>query len=113
MRCLLRSSLALPDPVRGRVGSDGGARGERQPVGGDGLVLPVPAGGAHSASTPCSLVRIRITRSTGAIQILPSPIFPVRAAPAMVSATFSASAVSQRTSTFTLGRRSTVYSAPR
>src|SRR6185503_241930 len=65
------------------------------------------------ASSPSSPVRIRITRSIGTAQILPSPIFPVRALSAMSSRTLSTAAVSTRTSIITFGTNSTLYSLPR
>src|SRR5574343_47167 len=56
---------------------------------------------------------MRTTRSTEVTKILPSPILPVRAALTMASTQRSTSSVLTTTSTFTLGRKSTTYSAPR
>eukprot|EP01034_Spumella_vulgaris_P011292 gene11292-14360_t len=56
---------------------------------------------------------MRTTRSTVVMKILPSPILPVRAALTMASTQRSASSSFTTTSTFTLGRKSTTYSAPR
>ena len=64
-------------------------------------------------SGPVSPVRIRVTLSTAVTQILPSPIFPVRAALAMASTTSSAISAAVSTSILTLGTYSTLYSAPR
>ena len=47
------------------------------------------------------------------MKILPSPIRPVRAAFMIASTARSTTASSQTTSIFTLGRKSTTYSAPR
>ena len=66
-----------------------------------------------TASGPVSPVRMRITCSTSRTKILPSPILPVRAALMIASTTCSAIASSTTTSIFTLGRKSTTYSAPR
>jgi hypothetical protein len=49
----------------------------------------------------------------GVTKILPSPILPVLAALTMASMQRSTSASLTTTSTFTLGRKSTTYSAPR
>src|SRR5690606_1697777 len=68
---------------------------------------------AHRASASLSPVRMRTTRSTSVIQILPSPSLPVRAAAAMTSAMRPASIASTSTSTRTFGTKSIVYSAPR
>ena len=65
------------------------------------------------ASSPCSPVRTRSTASSGAFQILPSPIFPVRAVSAMRSLTASCCPDSTMTSMRTLGTKSIVYSEPR
>lgn len=43
--------------------------------------------GAQTAASFSSPVRMRITRSTSATKILPSPILPVRAAPMIASMT--------------------------
>jgi len=56
---------------------------------------------------------MRTTRSTVVMKILPSPILPVRAAFTIASTQRSTSASFTTTSTFTLGRKSTTYSAPR
>src|SRR5262249_54150886 len=74
---------------------------------------PDPVRHAYSASGPVSPVRTRTTVSTGTDQTLPSPILPVWAALTMTSTMSSASSPSTRTSTRSLGTRSTLYSAPR
>src|SRR5688572_31090308 len=56
---------------------------------------------------------MRSASSTSMTKILPSPIRPVRAALAIASTTRSARPSSTTTSNFTLGRKSTTYSAPR
>ena len=56
---------------------------------------------------------MRIVCSTGSTKILPSPILPVRAAFMMASTASSTISSGTTTSTFTLGRKSTTYSAPR
>src|SRR6516225_12242465 len=68
---------------------------------------------AQRASLPVSPVRMRTTCSSGETKIFPSPIFPVRAERSMASMTWSTSASSTAASIFTLGRKSTTYSAPR
>src|SRR5581483_7720014 len=70
-------------------------------------------GHRQSASGPISPVRIRTTCSTGATQIFPSPILPVRAALVIASTMPSTRSSSASTSTLTLGTKSTWYSAPR
>src|SRR6185312_5181248 len=65
------------------------------------------------ASSPRSPVRIRITSSTEEMKIFPSPIRPVRAELTIASTARSTILSSQTTSIFTLGRKSTTYSAPR
>src|SRR5512143_3915006 len=47
------------------------------------------------------------------MKILPSPILPVRAEPSMASTARSAMSSAMAASIFTLGRKSTTYSAPR
>src|SRR5882762_9524314 len=56
---------------------------------------------------------MRTTCSNDETKILPSPIFPVRAAASTASITRSTMASSTAASIFTLGRKSTTYSAPR
>jgi hypothetical protein len=56
---------------------------------------------------------MRTTSSIDTTKILPSPIRPVLAARSITSTTFATSASETTTSTFTLGRKSTTYSAPR
>src|SRR5258706_3823653 len=56
---------------------------------------------------------MRTTCSTLVTNILPSPIFPVRAALITASMARSTNASPRMTSTLTLGRKSTTYSAPR
>ena len=68
---------------------------------------------AYMASGPRSPVRIRITSSTGTIKILPSPTRPVAAASQIASIARSTMLSSSTISIFTLGRKSTTYSAPR
>ena len=65
------------------------------------------------ASSPTSPVRMRTTSSTLDTKILPSPIRPVRAARTMPSIARSTTASPTMTSTCTLGKKSTTYSAPR
>src|SRR5208283_1397632 len=82
--------------------------------GGAGLSRDAAAGvPAQMASRPRSPVRMRMTSSTELMKILPSPIRPVRAAFTIASIARSTTESSQTTSIFTLGRRSTTYSAPR
>src|SRR5581483_9495921 len=61
----------------------------------------------HSAASPRSPVRIRTASSTVEINILPSPISPVRAASSMISATSSARSSGTTTSILTFGSRLT------
>src|SRR5439155_4517130 len=68
---------------------------------------------AQTAASPDSPVRMRTTCSTLVTNILPSPIFPVRAALTTASMARSTNASPRITSTLTLGRKSTTYSAPR
>src|SRR6266704_3971131 len=56
---------------------------------------------------------MRTTCSRSKTKILPSPIFPVLAAFSMASMTRSSKSSLIAASTFTLGRKSTTYSAPR
>src|SRR3990167_7066179 len=56
---------------------------------------------------------MRTTCSTAVTKILPSPILPVLAALTIASTQRSVSSDFTTTSTFTLGRKSTTYSAPR
>src|SRR5215472_13150203 len=65
------------------------------------------------ASAPFSPVRIRMTSSTLVTKIFPSPILPVRAVSVMTSTTFAALSSGTRIWIFTLGKKSTEYSAPR
>jgi hypothetical protein len=59
---------------------------------------------AQTAVSFSSPVRMRTTRSTAVMKILPSPILPVRAADTMASTQRSTSSLFTTTSTFTLGR---------
>src|ERR1041385_1001183 len=65
------------------------------------------------ASKPDSPVRIRIASSMLETKILPSPMRPVCAARRIASMAFSTMSSPSTTSIFTLGRKSTTYSAPR
>ncbi len=65
------------------------------------------------AAASRSPVRMRTAASRSSTKTLPSPILPVDAARAMASTTRSAMSAGAATSTFTLGRRRTSYSAPR
>jgi hypothetical protein len=56
---------------------------------------------------------MRTIWSTAVTHTLPSPMVPVLAAAVMISTTLSVSPPSSTTSTFTFGRRSTMYSEPR
>ena len=67
----------------------------------------------QTAASSVSPVRMRTTCSTEVTKILPSPILPVLAALTMASMQRSTSSSLTTTSTFTLGRKSTTYSAPR
>src|SRR5687768_6695887 len=69
--------------------------------------------GFQRASLPVSPVRMRTTCSRSYTKIFPSPIFPVRAAPSTASMTRSTRSSATAASIFTLGRKSTTYSAPR
>src|ERR1043166_3664750 len=69
--------------------------------------------GAHTAASPFSPVRMRITLSSEETKIFPSPISPVRAARVIASTTADTAMSDTTTSTFTFGTRSTVYSVPR
>ena len=87
------------------------------------LVLGPDAGPGHGARReprsrsarrrPRSPVRMRTASSTGETKILPSPMLPVCAASQSAMVTFSARSSGTTTSSFTLGRKSTTYSAPR
>eukprot|EP01032_Pedospumella_encystans_P019857 gene19857-22570_t len=68
---------------------------------------------AKGGGDPGETVRVRTTRSTDVTKILPSPILPVRAAFTMASTQLSTSSSLTTTSTLTLGKKSTTYSAPR
>ncbi len=74
---------------------------------------PVDKYSHQIADSPLSPVRILMTCSTGLTKILPSPIFPVCAALTMVSIALSSILSVMISSIFTLGRKSTTYSAPR
>src|SRR6185312_10911871 len=77
-------------------------------------LFSVPRGRrVYSASGPRSPVRMRMTSSTVETKILPSPMRPVRAACWMASQARSTWLSSSTISSFTLGRKSTTYSAPR
>src|SRR5882724_12099082 len=65
------------------------------------------------ASDPFSPVRIRTASSTSSTKIFPSPIRPVRAAFRIASSAGSTCSGMRTISIFTLGRKSTTYSAPR
>src|ERR1043166_1314883 len=71
------------------------------------------AGHHHTAFSPISSVRIRTACSTGSTNTFPSPILPVLAAATTTLTAFSTISSAITTSTFTLGRKSTVYSLPR
>ena len=66
-----------------------------------------------SASAPVSPVRMRTTCSSSKTKIFPSPIFPVLALFSMASMAWSRMSSLIAASTFTFGRKSTTYSAPR
>jgi uncharacterized protein (TIGR00730 family) len=68
---------------------------------------------AARATAPDDYLRMRTTCSTAVTKILPSPILPVLAALTIASMQRSTSSFLTTTSTFTLGRKSTTYSAPR
>src|SRR5205809_4461056 len=65
------------------------------------------------ASSPDSPVLIRMASSMLETKILPSPIRPVWAARRIASTAFSTMSSPSTISIFTLGRKSTTYSAPR
>src|SRR5580658_2249569 len=67
----------------------------------------------YKARDPASPVRIRTACPSSATNILPSPILPVRAVSMMASTTRSTCSSSTASSSFTFGRKSTTYSAPR
>src|SRR4026208_2598305 len=71
------------------------------------------AGHHQTAFSPISSVRMRTACSTGSTNTFPSPIFPVLAAATTTVTALSAMSSAITTSTFTLGRKSTVYSLPR
>src|SRR5205085_10575459 len=68
-----------------------------------------PALRGYRASVPDSPLRTRTRRSTATAHTLPSPILPVRPVFTMRSMIWSTSAVSTRTSIFTLGTKATAY----
>src|SRR5439155_8689940 len=76
-----------------------------------GFNAGVPA--PHTAFSPISSVRMRTACSTGRTKTLPSPILPVLAALTTTVTALSTMSSASTTSTFTLGRKSTVYSLPR
>jgi uncharacterized membrane protein len=80
---------------------------------GSRLMLMVAAIYSVTASSPVSPVRMRMTCSTVLTNILPSPILDVRAALTMASRAASSMLSAMTSSTLTLGRKSTTYSAPR
>src|SRR5262245_27506977 len=65
------------------------------------------------ASFPVSPVRMRTASSTFDTKILPSPMRPVLAEAMIASIAFSTMLSPSTSSSFTLGRKSTTYSAPR
>src|SRR4029079_17519491 len=65
------------------------------------------------ASFPVSPVRMRTASSTFDTKIFPSPMRPVLAEAMMASMAFSTMVSPSTSSSFTLGRKSTTYSAPR
>src|SRR5712692_116923 len=67
----------------------------------------------HKAPSPRSSLRMRTASSIVEIKILPSPSLPVRAASPRVLTVSSRRLSGTTTSSFTFGRRSTVYSWPR
>src|SRR6185503_6486367 len=67
----------------------------------------------YSAWSSVSPVRIRSTRSSSVMKILPSPTLPVFAAPMIASTTCSTSVSLTATSMRVFGTKSTTYSAPR
>src|SRR4051812_28626956 len=67
----------------------------------------------QTADSPRSSVRMRTTSSSGRTKTFPSPIFPVLPALTIVSTALPAASSATATSSFTLGRKSTVYSLPR
>src|SRR5262249_49523039 len=79
-----------------------------------GFAQPVSSSGpGQIASLPVSPVRIRTASSTFDTKILPSPIRPVFAEAMMASIAFSTMPSPSTSSSFTFGRKSTTYSAPR
>src|SRR5690606_34811659 len=70
-------------------------------------------GEIYTASEPVSPVRMRMTSSRLEMKILPSPILPVLEDLVMASTTASTMPSSMAISSFTSGRKSTTYSAPR
>src|SRR5690606_35222921 len=99
---------ALRSPRRpARNGLTGGAGVRRTP--------PVRATERmdYRASAPRSPGRMRWTSATSVTQSLPSPTLPVLAAAGMASRSQAIWSSSARNSTYTLGTKSTVYSAPR
>src|SRR5262249_12710499 len=69
--------------------------------------------GDQMASLPRSPVRMRMISSIGRTKIFPSPMRPVLAAFSMASTTSTTCSSRTMISSFTLGRKSTTYSAPR
>src|SRR5690606_16971169 len=67
----------------------------------------------YSAATPLSPVRMRIACSMGVTKILPAPILPVLADSMIAWMVASTWASPTAISSFSLGRKSTTYSAPR
>src|SRR3954462_10281425 len=98
-----RSSLDVTPQDVGK--SDSTGLGER-PARGRGM-------DGQIASRPDSPVRMRTASSILETKILPSPIRPVCAARRMASIAFSTRSSEITISIFTLGRKSTMYSAPR
>src|SRR4029079_1734843 len=94
-------------------GAPAGNRGERAEEDREEKLVHGGAHEVHSASFPVSPVRMRTTCSSADTKTLPSPILPVRAAASIASMTRSTIASATAASIFTLGRKSTTYSAPR
>ena len=79
----------------------------------EAIGCPRPRFRDQIASEPVSPVRMRIASSTEDTNILPSPMRPVWAALRMASTAPSTMSSPSTISSFTLGRKSTTYSAPR
>ena len=118
------ATVRLNTPVRDILTEDGCVTGVLLPDGAfpcDAVI--VATGGAfggltgarplQSASASSSPVRMRTARSRSQTKILPSPILPVPADCRIASTTASTCSSVAATSSFSLGRKSTTYSAPR